>query len=99
MAVRTTLPLVPTFGSRAGKLPLCVGKQNTIHYIQPPWHYAMAVVVYIQRNVIGGIGCFFVADKENNRQKTLIITIKISIFARFQTELIIKNHVYTKQTP
>jgi hypothetical protein len=56
----------------------------------------MAVVVCIQRNVIGGIGCFFVADKENKRQKTLIIIIKISIFARFQTEEIIKHHDYTR---
>jgi hypothetical protein len=96
VAVRTTLPLVPTFGSRAGKLPLSVGKQNIILYIQPPWHYAMAVVVYFLRNVIGGIGCFLLQTNKTKGRKTLIITIKISIFARFQTELIIKNHDYTR---
>jgi hypothetical protein len=64
-AVRTTLPLVPTSGSRVGKLPLSVGKQNTIHYIQPPWHYAMAVVIYIQRNA----GCFLLQIKETKGRK------------------------------
>jgi hypothetical protein len=69
MAVRTTLPLVPTSGSRVGKLPLSVGKQNIILYIQPPWHYAMAVVVCIQRNVIGGIGCFLLQIKKTKGRK------------------------------